>query len=55
MEKIVCSISAVAFLFCLMLSAGSGLVSAADMDKNMMMDKDMMMENGKMMKDMDKK
>ena len=49
MKKMVCSIAAVAFLFCLMLSAGAGLAGAADMDKGMMMDKDMMMDNGKMM------
>ncbi len=51
MKKIVCSIAAIAFLFCLMLSAGTGLVSAADtMDKKVMMEKgQMMMDNGKMM------
>lgn len=52
MKKMVCSIAAVAFLFCLMLSAGAGLAGAADVDKDMMMDNGMMMmENGKIMMD----
>ena len=52
MKKIVYSMVAVAFLFCLMLSAGAGLAGASDMDKGMMMDNGkMMMENGKMMMD----
>ena len=53
MKKAVCSIVAVAFLFCLMLSAGAGLAGAADMDKDKMMDKDMMMEQDKKMENKD--